>query len=114
MAERIEHSDQAALNLALLEARTAWSHLSIPSEKLSYRGRHWDESKPDICISYYDQPVFGRSEALDINLCLLPHGLFSRLGPTHETTMVAHLLDEKNEEWRRHIAALRTRRTEGA
>jgi hypothetical protein len=114
VAERIGRCDQAALNLALLEARTAWTHLSIPSEKLSYRGMRWDQSKPDICISYYDQPVFGRSEPLDINLCLLPHRLFSRLGPTHETTMVAHLLNEKNEEWRRHIAALRARHAEGA
>jgi len=114
VAESVVHSDQSALNLALLQAQTAWKEVSSPSGRLRFRGLHWDEGRSDVCINYYDHEVFGSSTKFDMKFCLLPHSLFSRLGPVNERTMVAHLLEEKSPEWRRHIAALRARRVENA
>lgn len=105
--------DQVALNLAVLEAHVVWRKPSIPSDRLLFRGLHWERSKPDVRISYYEQPVFGKSEALDLSLCLLPHRLFARLGPVGESTIVEHLLENKSPEWRQHVAALKARHSRG-
>lgn len=109
VAKRVHQCDQSALNLALLEAETAWTLPAAPCGSLLFRGLRWNPEKPDVCIRYYDQPIFGNSEALGLKLCLLPHRLFARLGPADDTTMVAHLLEDKSPEWQQHIAALKGR-----
>lgn len=78
--------DQVALNTLLLESDTAWESVPQPADQREFRG--------DM-LSFFRAPVQGRCKAADLNLCLLPHHLFTRIGPTHPEMMVEHLLENK-------------------
>ncbi len=101
---QIRHSDQAALNMVLLAAGTAWQAPPEPKRQIRFRGLHWSREIPDEILSHYAQPVFGYSNQLGLSLCLLPHDRFPRIGPVGPSVMVEHLLDKKSEAWRQHVA----------
>jgi len=78
--------DQVALNTLLLEIGVDWEKNYPKSELREFRGE---------MLSYFSRPILGRCQAANLDLCLLPHHLFPRLGPTHPDVMVEHLLENK-------------------
>ena len=78
--------DQVALNTLLLEQDTAWDTNGQVADRRDFRGE-------ELC--FFPTPVHGRCHAAELDLCLLPHHLFPRLGPVSPEVMVEHLLENK-------------------
>lgn len=78
--------DQVALNTLLLESGTTWEPTPQPDEQREFRG--------DM-LSFFPTPIHGQCRSAGLELCLLPHHLFTRIGPTSPEMMVEHLLENK-------------------
>jgi hypothetical protein len=78
--------DQVALNTLLLEQDTAWDANRQVADRRDFRGEE---------LRFFPGPVHGQCQAAGLDVCLLPHHLFPRLGPPIEEVMVEHLLENK-------------------
>lgn len=78
--------DQGALNTLLLEQDTTWDTNEQAADRRDFRGEE---------MRFFPDPVHGRCQAADLDLCLLPHHLFPRLGPVSPEVMVERLLENK-------------------